>query len=202
MITKLKYGNTNTYFVGGLLIDTDYAGTLPAFYKAIKKNGIKVTDIKYILATHYHPDHMGLVSELTGLGVKLLLIEHQMEYVHYSDGIFYREPQLKYKPIDETKAVIISCEKSRSFLYGMGIQGEIVPTARHSGDGIAVVLDDGNCFVGDLEPIEFIPAYEKNQALQDDWELILSHNPATIHYGHANENNNICKISPKRVKFR
>ena len=56
MITKLKYGNTNTYFIDGLLIDTDYAGTLPAFFREIKKNGIAVSDIKYILATHYHPD--------------------------------------------------------------------------------------------------------------------------------------------------
>ena len=49
---KLKYGNTNTFFVSGssgnLLIDTDYAGTLPAFYKAIKINNIKV------LIRHYH----------------------------------------------------------------------------------------------------------------------------------------------------
>lgn len=33
MVSKLKYGNTNTFFVrgtdGNLLIDTDYAGTLP-----------------------------------------------------------------------------------------------------------------------------------------------------------------------------
>lgn len=191
MITKLKYGNTNTYFIKGLLIDTDYAGTLSAFYKAIKKNGIEAADIKYILATHYHPDHMGLVGELTELGIKLLLMEHQIEYIHYSDKIFYREPRLKYKPIDETKAVIIGCEKSRSFLYSMGIQGEIVPTSSHSDDGVAVILDDGNCFVGDLEPIEYIGAYERNQALQDDWKMILSYDPVTIHYGHANENNNI-----------
>lgn len=68
MITKLKYGNTSTYFVhgvnGGLLIDTDYAGTMQFFYKALKKNGLSITDITYILATHYHPDHIGLVSEL------------------------------------------------------------------------------------------------------------------------------------------
>ena len=36
---KVKYGNTNTFFIqgnnNGLLIDTDYAGTLPAFYKTI-----------------------------------------------------------------------------------------------------------------------------------------------------------------------
>ena len=30
-IIRLRYGNTNTFLVGGrLLVDTDYAGTLPA----------------------------------------------------------------------------------------------------------------------------------------------------------------------------
>lgn len=187
MITKPKYGNTNTYFINGLLIDTDYAGTLPAFFKEIKKNGISVTDIKYVLATHYHPDHIGLVGELTELGVKLLLLEHQVEYVHFSDAIFRREPRLNYKPIDENKALVIAYEESRRFLDEIGIQGEIVPTKSHSNDGIAVILDDGNCFVGDLEPIEFIGAYENNTALQRDWELILSYDPAVIHFGHANE---------------
>lgn len=187
MITKLRYGNTNTYFFNGLLIDTDYAGALPAFYKEIKRNGISITNIKYVLATHYHPDHIGLVGELTELGVKLLLMEHQIEYVHYSDAIFRRESRLNYKSIDENKAVTITCGESRRFLDEIGIQGEIVSTKSHSNDGIAVILDDGNCFVGDLEPIEFIGAYEDNSALQDDWDMILSYAPTTIHYGHANE---------------
>ena len=187
MITKLKYGNTNTYFINGLLIDTDYAGTLPAFFKEIKKNGISVTDIKYVLATHYHPDHMGLIGELTELGVKLLLMKHQVGYVHFSDEIFRREPCLNYKPIDENKALVIACEESRKFLDEIGIQGEIIPTKSHSNDGIAVILDDGNCFAGDLEPKEFIGAYENNTTLQRDWELILSYAPAVIHFGHANE---------------
>ena len=66
---KLRYGSTNTFLIpchnGFLLVDTDYAGTLPAFYKAIKQNGIKISDIVYVLATHYHPDHMGLIPDLT-----------------------------------------------------------------------------------------------------------------------------------------
>lgn len=187
MIIKMKYGNTNTYFVHGLLVDTDYAGTRPAFYKEIKKNRIALSDIKYILITHNHPDHMGLVSELMTLGTKLLLIQHQTESVHFSDAIFSREPQLNYKPIDEHKAVIIKCEESRDFLRALGIYGEIIPTVSHSADGIALILDDGNCFVGDLEPIESIGAYVDNRALQDDWNRILSHDPVTIYYGHANE---------------
>lgn len=48
-VTKLKYENTNTYFVrgtsGSLLVDTDYAGILPAFYKAIKKENISLSDL-------------------------------------------------------------------------------------------------------------------------------------------------------------
>lgn len=187
MLIKLKYGKTNTYFINGLLIDTDYAGTLPAFYKEIKRNDISITDIKYVLATHYHPDHIGIIGELTALGVQLLLIEPQIKYVHFSDKILGRELRLDYKPIDESKAVVISCEESRRFLLGMGIQGEIIPTKSHSEDGVAVVLDDGNCFVGDLEPPEFIGAYENNAALKADWERILSHAPNTIFFGHANE---------------
>lgn len=187
MITKLKYGNTNTYFINGLLIDTDYAGTLNAFYKEIKINNISITDIKYVLATHYHPDHMGIIGELTELGVNLLLPEHQLEYVHFSDKIFGREPRLNFKPIDESKAVVIPCGESRGFLRDMGIKGEIIPTKSHSSDGIAVILDDGNCFVGDLEPFEYVGAYENNTPLKEDWQLILSYDPAVIHYGHANE---------------
>ena len=80
---RLKYGNTNTFLVEGrkgyLLVDTDYAGTLPAFYKALKQKDIKVRDIDYVMATHYHPDHMGLIGELMKRGVKLLLMDIQPE---------------------------------------------------------------------------------------------------------------------------
>ena len=31
MPVRLKYGNTNTFLISGLLIDTDYAGTPGAF---------------------------------------------------------------------------------------------------------------------------------------------------------------------------
>ncbi len=191
MTAKLKYGNTNTYFVrgtsGGLLIDTDYAGTLSTFYKALKKNNIAITDITYVLATHYHPDHIGLVSNLTKLGIKLLLLDTQYDYVHFADDIFKREKLFQYEPIDEENAVIITCGESRDFFADMGIGGEITPTVSHSKDSISVILDNGECMVGDLEPIEYLDAYEQNVALQSDWKLIMSYKPKVIYYAHANE---------------
>ena len=42
-----------------LLILTLPARALPAFYKVIKGCDIKIGDISYVLAAHYHPDHIG-----------------------------------------------------------------------------------------------------------------------------------------------
>ena len=184
---KIKYGNTNTFFIpgrrGGLLIDTDYAGTMPTFYKAIKSAGLRVTDIAYVLPTHYHPDHMGLVGQLTEQGVKLLLVDSQKEAVHLSDGIFARD-RVPYTPVKEAEATVISCSESRVFLSAIGICGEIICTPSHSNDSVSLVLDDGSCFVGDLEPLEYLDAYEEQSALKKDWEHIEAFKPKTIYYAH------------------
>ena len=172
---------------GNLLVDTDYAGTLPAFYRAIKEQEIKISDITYVLATHYHPDHIGLVSELMHHGVKLLVIDAQCPYIHFADTILGRDKSLAYEPISTNHATIISTEGSRAFLKSLGIDGEIVRTTSHSADSISLLLDDGECFVGDLEPIEYLAAYDQNDALKYDWELIMRYAPKTIYYAHANE---------------
>lgn len=187
---RLKYGNTNTFYIRGescgLLIDTDYAGTLPAFYRALKAAGLGLRDIGYILATHYHPDHMGLVSELMKQGAKLLLADVQKRSVHFSDRIFARD-HLPAEPIREEEAALISCAESRDFLAGLGISGEIISTPSHSPDSISLILDNEDAFVGDLEPLDYLPAYEENAALKRDWEQVLAHHPRRIFYAHANE---------------
>lgn len=191
LVTKIRYGNTNTFLIrgskGSILIDTGYAGTLPAFYKTIKEFGIKVSDINYILATHYHPDHIGLVSELMDQGVKLILLKSQVNYVHYSDTIFAKEPNLNYKPIDERKASVLSFEDAHSFLDSLGINGNIGQTHSHSEDSIYISLSDGTFILGDLEPLEYLEAYQDNTELRDDWKEILSQKPKRLLYAHANE---------------
>ena len=189
-LTKLRCGNTNAYFVkspsGGLLIDTDYAGTLRAFFKAVKASKIGIGDISHVMATHYHPDHIGLIGELQELGVKLLLVDLQRDSVHFADRIFSRE-KLAYKPVREADAQVIRCEDSRAFLAGIGIGGEIVSTPSHSADSVSVILDSGDCIVGDLEPLEYSAGYDDSAALTADWERILRYGPKRILYAHANE---------------
>ena len=196
MLLKIRYGNTNTFLIKGtksnILIDTDYAGTMSAFYKAIKELGIKVSDINYVLATHYHPDHIGLVSELMDQGVKLILMESQVNSVHYSDTIFSKEPQLNYKPIDESKAMLLKFDDAYSFLDSLGISGNIGSTKSHSEDSIYVALSDGTFILGDLEPLEYLDAYSDNALLKDDWNEILMQRPKLLLYSHANEKKISC----------
>ena len=188
---KLRYGNTNTFYIagakGGLLIDTDYAGTLPQFFKAIKTACIDISDISYMLATHYHPDHIGIVSALQKLGVTLVIVDVQNDAVHFADEIFFRDKRLNYKPINENEAKVIRCAESRSFLRSIGISGEIIHTPSHSEDSVSIILDDGNCIVGDLEPVEYLTAYDHNPRLKSDWEQIMSYHPKRILFAHANE---------------
>ena len=183
-IIKLRYGNTSTFFIpGGLLVDTDYAGTLSAFYKALKANGIRLEHISHVMATHYHPDHCGLIGEIQRHGIKLILMESQASSVHYADYIFERD-RLPYTPIDESAADLISFEKSREYLKALGIAGEIIPTRSHSTDSVSIVLDNGDCIAGDLPPRELIDGYHDHEALQADWERIISRHPKRILFAH------------------
>ena len=191
MVQQLKYGNTNTFYIsnghGGILVDTDWAWTLSAFYKTIKSKDIKIEDIQYLLITHYHPDHMGLAGELVDLGIKLVVVDVQCDFIHCSDNIFQREKHRIYKPIIDDKLSVISCKESRSFLEKLGINGEIIHTPGHSDDSISIILDEGIAIVGDLDLVDNVLAYNENNLLRNSWNKILSHNLKVVFYGHANE---------------
>lgn len=54
---------------GHVLIDTGFADTVPIIQRGVEQLGFKLTDIKYILSSHAHIDHVGghaLMKRLTG----------------------------------------------------------------------------------------------------------------------------------------
>lgn len=57
---------------GHILINSDYEETVPVIRAAVEKLGFKFSDIKIILGSHAHPDHMSgdaLLKQLTGAAV-------------------------------------------------------------------------------------------------------------------------------------
>ena len=66
-------GTLNSYLIttpqGHILINTNFEETVPLLQAAVEKVGFKMADIKIILGSHAHADHMqadAVVKELTG----------------------------------------------------------------------------------------------------------------------------------------
>ncbi len=188
MIYELHYDNTNTYVISGdngmLMFDTGWAGTFMKMCKALGVQGIKLQDIKYLLISHFHPDHMGLAGELVAQGVTVVVMESQSDYVHSSDHIFERDKRFVYEPIDDEKTRPVTFAGSREFLQELGIEGSIIPTPGHSDDSISLMMDSGDVFVGDLYPLYELEVHEEPD-VQESWKRILAAKPKRIFYGHA-----------------
>lgn len=188
MIKELKYSNTNTYLIpcakGYLLFDTGVAGTFPLFCETLGEIGVFVQDIKYIMISHFHQDHMGIAQNIAGLGATIILADVQKEYIHSEDAIFKKESKISFQPIDNDNVKIVPVTDSRAFLNEIGIKGEILYTPGHSEDSISLFLDDGSLFVGDLNPLYELEKH-KGTRIYDSWECLLKKNPLKVYYGHG-----------------
>ena len=187
-VTVLKYSNTNTYLIegvkGSILFDTGWAGTFSMFCAELGRNGKKLSDITYVLISHYHPDHMGIAQEIADHGSKVLAAEVQRDHLHDSDGIFAKEKKLPFTPIRDEQVRWVSEGESRKLLSELGLAGEILHTPGHSDDSISLWLDSGDLFVGDLNPLYELELHEGTQ-IGESWQKLLSLKPKRVFYGHA-----------------
>lgn len=188
MITELHYSTTNTYVIAGekgtILFDTGWAGTLQRFYQELGAKGLRLSDIQYLLISHYHPDHMGIAQEIANQGVKLLVMESQVGYTHDVDKVFEKEKRSGFVPIDDSGVRVLSFAESRGFLQDLGLQGCIIPTPGHSEDSVSLVLDGEAAFVGDLYPLYELELHQE-PGVQESWERVMSFRPKRVYYGHA-----------------
>ncbi|HMQ29461.1 MAG TPA: MBL fold metallo-hydrolase [Chloroflexaceae bacterium] len=182
-IVNVGYDSTNYYVIETaatrLLVDVGFPGTLPKLSHALKRTGIALTSIAYLLVTHYHPDHAGLAQELKQQGLKLIVLEHQIAAIPQLKR--HMKPQYRYQEITLDDNRTISLTQSRSFLRGIGIEGEVIATPGHSDDSVTLVLDAGLAFVGDLPP----PWMATDEPLQQSWAAIRAHNVRTVYPGHG-----------------
>ena len=188
MIKEIKYSSTNTYLIKGtngtLLFDTGWAGTMQAFCHAMGEAGEKVQDITYILISHYHPDHMGIAQEISDMGPKICAADIQKDFIHSSDRIFAKDKKATFTPIRDENVKFFTLENSRAFLKELGIDGAIYSTPGHSDDSISLMLDTGELFVGDLNPLYELELHRGSQ-IEATWNELLSMHPKKVYYGHA-----------------
>lgn len=184
-ILNVGYDSTNYYLVGPLnarlLIDIGWSNTLPKFLSVLKRNDVAIKSIRYLLCTHYHPDHAGLVQELKAQGIKLIVLESQPAAIPLMKK--YMKPVNQYVDITLNDNMMLTFQDSRRFLSTIGIAGEIIPTPGHSDDSVTLLLDEGAAFTGDLTAPMFLD--ETQTVARDSWQAIYAHNVKTIYPGHG-----------------
>jgi glyoxylase-like metal-dependent hydrolase (beta-lactamase superfamily II) len=166
---------------GQLLVDCGWPGTLPKFMAELKRKGISIKEIKHLLVTHFHPDHAGLAQELKNQGLKLIVLEPQMDFIPPFVE-FFKGKNLPYVPITQNDNLLLKIEDSRKFLAGIGLDGEILHTPGHSDDSVTLILDESYAFTGDLHP-SFMNI--DDATTRASWDKIHQHKIKRIFPGHG-----------------
>ncbi len=185
-IVNIGYDSTNYYLLEpdrpGLLIDVGWPGTLPKLLNILKRKSVAFQKIKFLLVTHYHPDHAGLAQEMKEQGVRLIVLDSQLAFIPILAR--YMKPKDHYREISLEGNIQLSAEASRSFLRSIGISGEIIYTPGHSEDSVTLILDEGIAFTGDLPNPTAAPG-EPGSEIERSWTKIRSFRVKTVYPAHG-----------------
>ena len=185
-IVNVGYRSTNYWVVTSgrsrLLVDLGWPGTMGTLRASLDRMGVPLGEIRYGLATHYHPDHAGLAQELKQAGVPLLVLDVQVPAIPRLSSLI--KPRDHFIPITTHDNVTITAGESRTLLGRIGLSGEILHTPGHSDDSISLLLDDGSAFTGDLTA-PGLATEEDVPVVRATWALLRAHGATRVYPGHG-----------------
>jgi glyoxylase-like metal-dependent hydrolase (beta-lactamase superfamily II) len=166
---------------GKLLVDAGWAELLPRFTAELKKTGVRYDEIKYVMFTHSHPDHAGLVQSVKRLsGACMIIHANQIPFLPALAKMYLHTRE--FEPITVAKGDLVSPD--RAALAAIGIHGEIVPTPGHSSDSVSLVLDSGMAFIGDLH-LPSMVTEESLPEIQASWAKLKAMHAEHIYPAHG-----------------
>ena len=154
---------------GYLLVDTSYENKLGALEKRLKKFGVGFSDIRYIVLTHHHNDHVGNLVQLRK-NHTFKIIAHRKTAEGLENGeinqpllplnklgsflLFLlrltKGKNLPFPPIKVSQDDIVFDDNGLDLQEVAGVKARIVHTPGHSDDSVSIILEDNTAIVGDL----------------------------------------------------
>jgi len=208
-IKVIKVGICNCYIVKDeetIVIDAGMPGNCDLFSKGLQKIGVTPTDIKAIIVTHCHWDHIGCANKIKELtGAKVIVNKNEKDILEQGKismppgvtrwgkifGPLVKGLSTKHT-IEPTKVDITLGEENYS-LEEFGIKGKVIFTPGHSLGSSSVVLDSGEAFVGDAAmnglPLTIkpnLPIFAEDMvALKNSWKKLIDMGVKRVYPAHG-----------------
>jgi len=208
-IHPIKLGADHCYIVRGegiIMIDGGSPNQIKAFRKGVKRLSIKPEEIRLVVLTHGHWDHIGSAKEIKELtGAKLAIHQREKDCLEKSFkplppgvtvwGKIFVKIMAVFLPLVHYAAtdVDIVLGDGEFPLSAYGIPGKIIYTPGHSIGSVTVLLETGDAFVGDLAmggfPLRFSPGLpilaKDMKQVRKSWELLIKEGAKTIYPAHG-----------------
>lgn len=204
---RIPLGTVAAYAVpadGGVaLVDAGYAGSEDRIFAALAEHGLQPADVRLIVVTHGHADHIGSVAALAQRSGAPVFV-HEVEAPVLEAGTPLAAEGLT--PLGKVAAVLLgpmfrrarvtpysdalALSRERS-LADFGVEGILIPTPGHTPGSMSLVMDNGDAFVGDLcsRLLPFgspLPPFGDDRAsFAAGWRRVLTAGAKTIYPGHG-----------------
>lgn len=216
---KIKLSQTNCYLLkapqGYLLVDCGCMGDEKRFVRKLRLLGIPLSSIRWLLLTHHHSDHCGLLHFLLSINpdIEIIMSKTCADYLErgshfhpatetYASRALHRffslNGLMRGKLTDTFNAYykreedFILVNESIALPDLIGISGKILHTPGHTEDSISLITD-GDAYVGDAARnlLNFLGAsYEpillyNRTFCMESWRKLLSAGVKHIHPAHG-----------------
>lgn len=165
-----------------IAIDAGWPGYIRGYREVLKTYNIKPEKIKYLIVTHFHPDHAGMVENIKEFGTSFILFEHQAPYIRAMENMLRNDRS--YLLLDMNSNVVLKIDEAEAFFKENNIPAQAIKTTGHSDDSISVVFQDGTAFIGDL----YSPALvmEGDDKSKQSWNDLILKGAKAIYPAHGN----------------
>lgn len=166
------------------LIDTGVKGSEEQIFDYIKENGRSVDEIRTVILSHSHPDHIGsaaTIKELTGC--KVLAHQGEKSWIeNIEDQLAQRPVPGFYSLVDRSVTIDELINDGQVIKLGNTILVEAIHTPGHSAGMLSLLFrEEGVLFTGDAIPLKGdIPNYDNYIELMDSLNVIKAQDYKTL----------------------